>query len=549
MRVSIRGASENNLQDINVDIQDGLTVVTGVSGSGKTSLVFDTLYHEARRRFLEAFATGSSAFSLTPASVRSVTGLGPAVAIGQNLLNRNPSSTLATASGLHPFFRLLYARFGQRSCPACQSPLSLFSEDEIVEQVLEYSRAAPVQFVIPLVRGAVGSHAALLSLLQKEFTTQALIVDSQPWNGSRLDPAQAHEIEIVLASSSSGFSLPQTRDLVRQSGALGVPAVILRALHREWTFSSAPVCSRCGRWFGDLEPVHFISNCPECQGSGCAACDWTGLPPEAAAVRWQGLRLLDLLTHSVTQVREVFRQPGLPSTASRLLTEIDRRLDALETVGLGYIHLNRSSPSLSRGEAQRVRLAVALTSRLEDMLHVLDEPTVGQHPYDVERLLPAFRKLAGPVVYVEHDRAAAAVADHAIDLGPGAGSHGGCLLFSGSPAGLWQTDSPTGCCFSLRERSPQFHPRQPAGEHLLIRQASLHNLREVDVDFPLGCLLVVSGVSGSGKSTLVEDVLVASLKAGKPTGCRSIAGPLLRATLVDQSPIGINPRSNAATYT
>ena len=171
--------------------------------------------------------------------------------------------------------------------------------------------------------------------------------------------------------------------------------------------------------------MHFHTPCPHCQGAGCERCEGTGLHPEAAAVRWQGLRLPELLARSVEEAAAPFADAPLPAGAARLRQEIERRLDALARVGLGYLALDRPSPTLSRGEAQRVRLAVALTSRLEDMLHVLDEPTIGQHPADVARLLPAFRELAGPVVYVEHDRVAAAGADRAIDLGPGAGSEGG----------------------------------------------------------------------------------------------------------------------------
>jgi excinuclease ABC subunit A len=239
----------------------------------------------------------------------------------------------------------------------------------------------------------------------------------------------------------------------------------------------------------------------------------------------------------------------IPRIASRLHTEISRRLDALSEVGLGYVSLDRPSPSLSRGEAQRVRLAVALTSRLEDMLHILDEPTIGQHPYDVARLLPTFRELRGPVVYVEHDRVAAAAADHAVDLGPGAGSQGGHLLYSGSPAGLWGADTPTGRFFSRREQVHIPQPRLEPQEFLTVIGADLRNLKTIDVPVPIGRLTLITGVSGSGKSTLVEDVLVASLKEGAPRGCQQISGPPLKPVLVDQSPIGRNPRSNPATYT
>ena len=218
------------------------------------------------------------------------------------------------------------------------------------------------------------------------------------------------------------------------------------------TFSRSSVCATCGTWFGEIRPVHFHQACPHCGGEGCAHCGDTGLHPEAAAVRWRGLRLPELLALPVDAMAAVFNRAPLPATAARLSDEITRRLDALRRVGLGYIALDRSSPTLSRGESQRVRLAVALTSRLEDILHILDEPTIGLHPADVHRLLDAFRDLAGPVVFVEHDRIAAAAADYALDIGPGAGQTGGKVVFQGTPEALWQSDTSTGRYFSLRSR-------------------------------------------------------------------------------------------------
>jgi excinuclease ABC subunit A len=296
-----------------------------------------------------------------------------------------------------------------------------------------------------------------------------------------------------------------------------------------------------------LEPVHFARVCPHCEGAGCPLCAATGLPPQAAAVTWCGLRLPELLTLGVDETQELFTRQSLPS--ERLQNEIRRRLDALVKLGLGYLSLDRPSPTLSRGEAQRVRLAVVLVSRLHDMLHILDEPTIGLHLADVSRLFPVLRELKGPVVYVEHDRAAAAQADLAIDLGPGAGRQGGLLLFSGTPAQLWRSDTATGRHFSLREKREVTRSLPPATDFLHLRQAHLRNLQSIDVKLPLGRLTVVTGVSGSGKSTLVEDVLVASLKQGSATGCQQVVGPALRPMLVDQSPIGRNPRSNPATYT
>ena len=558
MTIRITGAREHNLQHVDAEFGDGLTVVTGVSGSGKTSLVFDTLYHEARRRFLEIFSLGSAGLKLAPAAVDSITGLGPAIAVGQNLLNRNPGSTLATASGLHPFLRLLYARFGERHCAHCGAAINVLSEDEIVERLVALSKRGPVAVFAPLVRGARGSHATLLQSLADQFGAQALRIDGQAGTGRArrnvaLDPAQPHAIDVELAHLTKPVTARQMRDLVRQGRSLGASALMAESsaegTEGALTLSHAPVCATCGAWFGELSPTYFHTPCPHCDGRGCERCDHTGLHPDALAVRLLGLRLPDLLARTVSDARRRFVDAPLPSTAARARVEISRRLDALEEVGLGYITLDRSSPTLSRGEAQRVRLAVALTSRLEDMLHVLDEPTVGQHPADVARLLPAFRKLAGPVVYVEHDRAAAAVADHAIDIGPGAGGQGGRLVYSGTPAGLWQADTPTGRFFSLRERVATPKPRAAPSQFVTVRGADFRTLKSIDVPIPVGRLSVISGVSGSGKSTFVEDVLVASLNARTAVGCAEIDGPWLTPVLVTQEPIGLNPRSNPATYT
>jgi excinuclease ABC subunit A len=549
MDIQIRGARTHNLKDIDAVIPGGLTVVTGVSGSGKTSLVFDTLYHEARRRFMEIYSVGAAAVRLLPAEVDSITGLGPAVAVGQNLLNRNPASTLATASGLHPFFRLLFTHFGERSCARCGHALTVLSEDEIIDRIAAVSARGAVEIAAPLLRATPGGHRTLLAMLQNQFSLEDLLVDGASWDGAPLDPGRPHNLDVRLASLEAGVHASEIRPLVRQAAALGVPAVSVQAGQDVLTFSGAPICIHCGAWFSDLRPVHFNSSCPHCNGKGCAACDQTGLPPQAAAVRWCGLRLPGLLALSVAETLSLFQTAGLPASAARLVQEITRRLDALLRVGLGYIGLDRPSPTLSRGEAQRVRLALALVSRLEDLLHILDEPTVGQHPADVRRMLPAFRDLPGPVVFVEHDRLAAAGADRALDLGPGAGRFGGQVVFEGSPAQLWQADTPSGRFFSLRQAVASPPHRPPAAQFLTLRGACLRNLQKIDIPIPIGRLTVVSGVSGSGKSTLVDDVLVASLQSAQAVGCAAVEGSLLKPVLVDQSPIGRNPRSNPATYT
>lgn len=555
--IHITGAREHNLKSVDVEIGDGLTVVTGVSGSGKTSLVFDTLYHEARRRFLEVFNVGGG-LRLSPAHVDALTGVGPAVAVEQNLLNRNPGSTLATASGLHPFLRLLYARFGERRCARCGAALTVLTEDEIVARVVALSAQGPLALFAPLLRGVSGSHRTLLRLLTEEFGPDDLRVDGRPWDGQPLNAATPHHLDIEIARWDEAASPVQAREAVQRAWALGVDALGVESAASRQMLSRAPVCATCGTWFSTLEPTHFHTACPHCQGAGCAVCDHTGLHPEAAATRWHNLRLPDLLALPVEDARALFASADLPNSAERLRTEISRRLDALDRVGLGYLSLDRPAPTLSRGESQRARLAVILTSRLEDMLHVLDEPTVGQHPADVARLLEAFRDLPGPVVFVEHDRVAAAAADYAIDLGPGAGDAGGEVVFAGTPAELWHADTHTGRYFSLRERVQLPEARPTPEQFLWLRDAHARNLQHIDVPIALGRLNVITGVSGSGKSTLVEEVLTPSLAATegaenteKITSVNSVSSVAknLSPVLVDQSPIGRNPRSNPATYT
>jgi excinuclease ABC subunit A len=627
--IAIRGARQHNLKDVSLEIGPGLTVVTGVSGSGKTSLVFDTLYHEARRRFLDIYSLGSAAARLAPANVDAITGLGPAVAVGQNLLNRNPNSTLASASGLHPFLRLLYAHFGERTCPACGARLFVYSEDELVERLAGLLQQGPGRLSVPLLTGVPGSHRTLLAHLASQFAPAAILVDGAAWGGLPLEPSQPHDLELLLSEAGEPPSPHELRRLVQDAAALGSQAV--RVVGGDFTqvLGRSPVCVGCGTWFGELRPVHFNAACPHCAGKGCAACQGSGLHPQAAGVRLGMLRFHEFLALSVDEAGEAFALCGLPAQAARLKDEIERRLAALQKVGLGYIGLDRPSPTLARGEAQRVRLALTLISRLEDMLHILDEPTIGQHPADVQRLLPAFGDLPGPVVFVEHDRLAAAGADQAVDLGPGAGWQGGEVVFQGTPYELWKADTATGEYFSLRKRleldphpgltsqraalfapplysaappkgegkesesfesgsptpdpnpgstsqgaalfaPPLYSAAPPKGEgrgsdslesehphardaapdkFLTIRAASLRNLRDINAPIPLQRLTVITGVSGSGKSTLVEDVLVASLANGVPTGCQGIDGPPLKPVMVDQSPIGRNPRSNPATYT
>ncbi|MHA1926067.1 MAG: hypothetical protein ACW974_09145, partial [Candidatus Thorarchaeota archaeon] len=537
MDIKIRRARENNLKDVSVDIGDGLTVVTGISGSGKTSLVFDTMYHEARRRFLEVFNAGRSSVRLAPANVDSITGIGPSVAVGQNLLNRNPLSTLASASGLHPFLRLLYTRFGTRFCAQCGASLSRMTEDEIVERIEKLARKEEITLTAPLVRGVTGGHSTLLNLLGNEFGVESLIVDGKPWKKQSLIPSVEHDISVIIGRHTGKVPKRQMRESVGIASSLGANSVVVHSKAGEIGLSKTGECSECGKWVDELEPKHFRMKCVECSGDGCEVCSGTGMYAEAATVKWQDHRFGELMALTVDEVRDVFKKAVMPSTANRLNLEIVKRLDTLLRVGLGYIQLNRPAPSLSRGESQRVRLAISLTNRLEDVLHVLDEPTIGQSAADIKRLLPAFRELPGPVIYVEHDRMAAAEADRAIDMGPAAGENGGEVVFTGTPAELWKSKTTTGRYFSLHESVPIESKRTPPEDFLIIKSATKHNLKGIDVHIPLKRLTVITGISGSGKSTLVEHVLVPSLEEKEGVGCAELLGEPLKPVLVDQRPI------------
>ncbi|MFW9980412.1 MAG: ATP-binding cassette domain-containing protein [Candidatus Thorarchaeota archaeon] len=549
MDIRIRGARENNLKSVDVDIGDGLTVVTGISGSGKTSLVFDTLYHEARRRFLDIFRSSISRARMPPADVRSISGIGPTIAVGQNLLNLNPNSTLASASGLHPFFRLLFAKFGKRHCVVCGEKLQVLTEDEILAVIKGKLMKSMLEISTSLVHETRGSHSTLLELLGSEFGNQRIMVDGKPWKNKKLNPHEHHSISLLIGTFSLDSTNSQLREALDTIKALGSNSITIKDNDSMQTISMRNVCSQCGSWFGEVEPKHFGIKCVHCDGEGCKRCNHTGLHEKAASVNWAGMSFPELLTLSVSETHQLFKDVMIPKPAKRLQTEISRRLNALMTVGLDYIQLNRPSPTLSRGESQRVRLAVSLTSRLEDICHVLDEPTIGQHPADLERLLPAFRKLLGPVIFVEHDRVAASQADHAIDIGPFAGQRGGEIVFTGTPYELWNADTTTGHYFSLKKRVPVLEPREQHDEYILIQSANKHNLKSIDVRIPIGRLSVITGRSGSGKSTLVQHVLVPSLEKEQPIGCHAVTGKKLSPVLVDQKPIGKNPRSNPGTYT
>jgi len=525
--IEVQGAAEHNLAGIDVAFGPGLTAVVGVSGSGKSSLVFDTVYNEARRRFMETLALGSPWLRVPPANVRRITGLGPAVSIAQNVLNRNPSSTVASSTGMHPFFRILYARFADVACPRCARPVRALSEEERLTTVLDLLAASDgeVDVEVALVRGLAGSHDRLLPGARELF--DRVVVDGRPWRGRALDPAEAHDVVVRVGRLRPGDAPRDVRALLERADAVGSADVLVAGR----SLLSAPVCPGCGSWVRPLEPAAFQPGAADTSShriAGTTFDDLMGFTIEAAAGFVDDLAAL--------------------APARRIQHELDRRLGPLRRLGLGYLTLDRPMPTLSRGEAQRTRLAVVLAGRLEDLVHVLDEPTIGLHHTDLARLLDAIAGLPGPVVMVEHDRTAIALADDVIEVGPGGGDAGGRLVFQGTPAALWKADTPSGRSFSTD--APVTRTRRERGsEAIRVTGAVARNLTGFDGEVPLGLLTVVTGPSGAGKTTLLRDVLLASFAGGEAQGCAGLEAPRLRAVSVDQAPLGNNPRSNPATYT
>lgn len=569
MPLRVIGAKEHNLRDVSLMIGDGFTVVTGVSGSGKSSLVFDTIYREARRRFADVFAVHQE----PPARVESIQGLGPAVSVGQDLLNRNPGSTLATATGIHPLLRLAFARFGDRQCPGCRASISVATEAEVVSSCSELAAGRQVRVGAVLQRYAHGAHRTLRALVaeRRDRSGSRPSVrnrggDGRTRTGGARDVAEATrrngplvEIDgaLVLRVGRVGpaSTSDEVRRLVSAAAATGAQSVGLDTDEGATFFSLAPLCPHCARPLSDPQPVHFHSACPACGGDGCSLCDGTGVHPQAATVTLGGMRLFELLELTCGELASPEFAAGIFRTvrSQPLVDELAARLELLDRLGLGYVSLNRPSPSLSRGESQRVRIAMVLAAPLESMTHILDEPTIGQHAADVERLLPMLRSLPGRILCVEHDPQVIIDADEVVDLGPGGGGSGGRLIYHGPPSVLLRKETAT--AHALRRAcggdEPALESTVPSGANgwIHLRGGELRTLHGVDISLPVARLTCVSGVSGSGKTTLVFDILGESAGQSRPIHCQACDAPIDRVVSVDQGPIGRNPRSTPATYT
>jgi excinuclease ABC subunit A len=632
--IQVHGAREHNLKNIDVSLpRSGFTVVTGVSGSGKSTLAFDLIFAEGQRRYLESLNAYARQFvePAARADVDAIFGIPPTVAIEQRTSRGGRKSTVATLTEIHHFLRLLFMKLGTQFCPDCNVAIEPQSVEAIAAQILRDYRGSRVGLLAPLVVNRKGYYTDLAKWARGKGHTHLRVdgsflpVDKWP----RLSRFHEHTIELPVADVRVA---PDNETRLREAlhRALdygkGVVQVLapLEALERamrerkpelarmtETVFSVKRACPSCGRSFPELDPRLFSYNsrhgwCPDCYGTGlklsgfdqeqsgeeiwwnewyegeaipCEACHGNRLNPTALAVKFRAQSIADLSRMSVSAIGKFLAQLHLEGReaeiARDIVAEMRSRLAFLGEVGLSYLALDRAAPTLSGGEAQRIRLAAQLGSNLRGVAYILDEPTIGLHPRDNRILLDTLEKLeakGNSLIVVEHDEDTIRRARHVVDLGPGAGNRGGEVVAAGSAADLMGVPASVTGQFLLRPLRHPLHPRRPVGSSapaLVIEGASLHNLKELDFRVPLGRLTVVTGVSGSGKSTLARDVLHDNLrrlvseerpgargkkekKAASPSlsGCRTIrgAGQIGRVLEVDQTPIGKTPRSCPATY-
>lgn len=585
----VQRAREHNLQEVTCHIPHGqMTVITGPSGSGKSSLAFDVVFAEGQRRFLDTLTPYARQFlpTLPRPDVDSITGVPPSIALEQRKARAGGNSTVATVTDVAHFARLLYARAGVPHCPEHGEPIAAVRPDELL--ALVQSQSGKFDLLAPVVRGRKGTYldvfanAARAGIKQARCDGAWVSTDQPP----KLARHQEHEIDLVVGRDCRGAQV--TSDAIKVALRYGQGEI--RLLHpggRETLLSTARACPVCGTSVPELDPRWFSfatrqGRCNTCEGHGvvevergrgrarvtveetCPDCGGARLSPWARAVTVLDETYPDLMRRSVKSALQRVRAyefKGRDNAIARpIVAELERRLAFLQEVRLDYLTLDRAAATLSGGEMQRLRLAAQLGSGLTGALYVLDEPTIGLHPSDTEQLLKNLRglvNLGSTVLVVEHDADTIRAADYLIDLGPAGGTHGGQVMAEGTSSHvLSQKQSPTAKALTADPVLRQPLSIGDCSSWIKLRGASEHNLKQVDFDVPHGRLTVVAGVSGSGKSTLVRKVFLPALREAlgletEPAGSfASLSGTkgIRRALSVDQSPIGRTPRSVPATF-
>ena len=620
--ISIRGARENNLKDLNLNIpHEKFTVITGLSGSGKSTLAFDVLFAEGQRRFLDSMSAYARQFvqQMERPDVDQVDGLPPTVAIEQRVSRGGGKSTVSTVTEIYHFLRLLYSKVGTQFCTKCDIPVEKKSISSISTLVHSELKKGKATLLAPIVRGRKGFHTDTAERALRQGISHLYVNGSlvETDGFQKLERYQEHHIDAVIAQLDKNSSSNEVSKSIDEALKFGKgTAKLLKPSGQSMVLSSEMSCPNCGEAYEELDPRLFSYNsphgwCSDCRGYGyiatikpdygkhdsiisaeldeerritkskqvekevCSTCNGARINEIARNVRIGGKSINYLCSLSVIKAIEEINKmnfDGVDRVIARdIVKEIHQRMTFLDEVGLGYLGLDRSATTLSGGESQRIRLASQLGSNLRGVLYVLDEPTIGLHPRDNDKLLETLlklRDLGNSLVVVEHDDATISRSDHLIDLGPGAGKEGGEVVYEGALG--FTKKRPTKRIQSATVRSitekithpingsRRKLPKKDSKDWISIKGASANNLNDLEVNIPIGRLTVLTGVSGSGKSSLMRGVLKSAFdsklnqnnKKNTNEKWKSIKGTENFAAVyeVDQSPIGKTSRSTPATY-
>lgn len=631
-KIIVRGARTHNLKNITVEMpRHKMIVFTGLSGSGKSSLAFDTIFAEGQRRYVESLSAYARQFlnQMQKPDVDEIVGLSPAISIDQKSAGRNPRSTVATITEIYDYLRVLYARVGKPYCIECGHKIEKLSNEEIINFILEKVKKIDyrkfekevksiqgvkfsdlgVRILAPMVRGRKGEYYQMLyDMLGKGY--KEVVIDGEIKNlrdRIELSKTKKHDIsfvvdfilidELKLLTSKKDAMVRLSESIERAlheaDGLVEIEMVDEKGEKNKFIMSNKFACANCGFSFPEIEPRLFSFNspygaCPTCNGLGtkefggldeCPDCHGKRLRKEALNVflgdkKEDRINIVDITNLTIEEAKKYFEKLQDIFTKKELeitnvvLKEIESRLVFMLDVGLNYLNLNRKADTLSGGEAQRIRLASQLGSKLVGALYVLDEPTIGLHQRDNDRLiktLTSLRDMGNTIIVVEHDEDTIFASDYIVDIGPKAGVHGGKVIVAGDLEELLtaKTNPSKSLTLSyLRGETEIPVPkkrREGNGVEIKITGGKVFNIKDLNVKVPLGKFNVITGVSGSGKSSFMYEILYKNLlgrlerkyRTAKIYNCEDITGTeyVSRVVMIDQSPIGRTPRSNPATYT